>query len=63
MPSDAEAGMRAATRLGGDELAIGRARAAVDQTAEQCPGAARRGAAERPRPIPATSSRASSGCA
>ncbi len=49
MPTDAEAGLRAATRLGGDELAIGRARAAVMRKAgnakallEAVPVAARR---------------------
>ncbi len=44
---DVEAGMRAANRLGGDDLAIGHARAAVIKQAEQCQGAARRGAGRR----------------
>ena len=60
---DIEAGMRAAERLGGNELAIAQARAAVIKKAEQRQGAARRGAGGARATMPATSSRACSGCA
>ena len=60
---DAAAGMRAAERLGGNEIAIARARAAVLQQGAAMPRHCSTPCRPSRRATPATFSRACSGCA